>query len=920
MGSAEVQGMLQGSGSVGGLKAHQGSHTQITNKQQTPPTAAYNLTSPTAMAQQTISKNTTGCSASDPLPPLNSGTVRGDRSAQQTQSREVLPTRSNSKSNLSRPRSPAAHSARRDNLDSLRGSGRIEANEGEREGAGSNGTPHSDSGTPPSSSQLFRRTLLQPLPSRSLLAPVTPWGQAYASFKRSVGLSPDAKLFVFSGNPNLANLQAIRDALEERGFIENVWEPTSLFFDFKWGSRQSVDYKALAPDQFVNHFQRDYQLTTKSGLALHIPEVSRHVNIDHDEFSPPAYHLHNADTVDSFEQEFKLSKAFGVLKTWLNHHESGARAQTFQEGVVRTALEVLKRRIKDVDEMLDGEDNAGEQLGFSVRPSEWDVLQEANLENPTAANAALDRQEQGRIARERIDRQSRYLVERRKGELQVQAERVKAEQAAAVESRSFLLRKRNPHRCKSTPALATGSLPRGRVSCEVLEAKADKFLDSEALDTEMEDWKKDRVADQLSGQALMVAVQDAIDAAKSVVPRSIHSSCRNVWIMKPAGKLRGQGIFLEDDLESILKHANRTKDDLVCSYVCQKYVESPLLVGGSRKHDIRQWVLVTSLNPLTIYFFTECYVRLTANEYTMDDISDVFTHLNNNAIISKHENYNPDDEYWRCQWDEDQYRSLLKTMFGRDVFVEKLLPAMKRIVIASMSCVQDALEEQCTLGSSFQLLGYDFLVDSDLGVWLLEVNSNPLMHASCPVTERLCDVALRDLVNVVLDGETARGRENHLPGSLRFELLHRGPVISKVKLDVSRELIVEGKQLHRPAPEFRSPEQEALSEEAKAEKLRNRQERREQELRELAERQRAKQQKEQDKKDRQLRLKRALFRKVLAKRAPFPGEEGDCHLSEAGADAADIASACQLSVIEDFALCKERGDIAGGTSPLYTHQ
>ena len=29
-------------------------------------------------------------------------------------------------------------------------------------------------------------------------------------------------------------------------------------------------------------------------------------------------------------------------------------------------------------------------------------------------------------------------------------------------------------------------------------------------------------------------------------------------------------------------------------------------IGGARKHDIRQWVIVTSLNPLVIHFFSEC--------------------------------------------------------------------------------------------------------------------------------------------------------------------------------------------------------------------------------------------------------------------------------------------------------------------------
>ena len=38
---------------------------------------------------------------------------------------------------------------------------------------------------------------------------------------------------------------------------------------------------------------------------------------------------------------------------------------------------------------------------------------------------------------------------------------------------------------------------------------------------------------------------------------------------------------------------------------------------------------------------------------------------------------------------------------------------------------------------SHTLLGYDFMVDEDLNVWLIEINSSPSMDYSTHVTEKL---------------------------------------------------------------------------------------------------------------------------------------------------------------------------------------
>lgn len=89
-------------------------------------------------------------------------------------------------------------------------------------------------------------------------------------------------------------------------------------------------------------------------------------------------------------------------------------------------------------------------------------------------------------------------------------------------------------------------------------------------------------------------------------------------------------------------------------------------------------------------------------------------------------------------------------------------------MVCSLESVQDMVEAR---KNSFEFLGYDFMVDENLKVWLIEINSSPSMDHSTHVTERLVKLVLNDLPKVILDYPKARRKKDCDTGG--FILLHK---------------------------------------------------------------------------------------------------------------------------------------------------
>lgn len=158
-------------------------------------------------------------------------------------------------------------------------------------------------------------------------------------------------------------------------------------------------------------------------------------------------------------------------------------------------------------------------------------------------------------------------------------------------------------------------------------------------------------------------VVEILNKLSQILPQFSLNKGHNTWILKPADKARGEGIHIFNSLTEITDFIEHTSD----RYVIQKYVEHPLIVL-EHKFDIRQWILVTSYNPVTIWFYKECYLRFGAAKYNPDLLANKFVHLTNNSV-NKH--FNGQHEIEGLMWDKSQFASYLKVFFDWSICYKK---------------------------------------------------------------------------------------------------------------------------------------------------------------------------------------------------------------------------------------------------------
>jgi tubulin polyglutamylase TTLL5 len=218
----------------------------------------------------------------------------------------------------------------------------------------------------------------------------------------------------------------------------------------------------------------------------------------------------------------------------------------------------------------------------------------------------------------------------------------------------------------------------------------------------------------------------------------------NLWIMKPAGLSRGRGISVISDINQ-LNYAE--------GCIIQKYVHNPLLLDGY-KWDLRLYVLVTSFSPLEAFLYTKGFARLSSRPFTADpaQVSDLFVHLTNSSVQKYSETSKgvmdalagaTDAQVGGTKCSLDY---LWKRLQGQGIDTNAVWNSIVDLVVKSLICVDDVIPNQ---PNSFEVFGYDVLVDANLRPWLIEVNGSPSLSVDSAMDLAIKTQMIADTIALV---------------------------------------------------------------------------------------------------------------------------------------------------------------------------
>ena len=181
--------------------------------------------------------------------------------------------------------------------------------------------------------------------------------------------------------------------------------------------------------------------------------------------------------------------------------------------------------------------------------------------------------------------------------------------------------------------------------------------------------------------------------------------------------------------------------------VIQKYIERPLLYFG-RKFDIRIWVLLT--HDFKVYMFNEGHLKCCSVKYDLN-INNSFSHLTNYSFQKYNDNFGKFEKGNEVSFDDLQF-NIEKNYNNCIDFKSEIIPKIKNIIKFVFQSVKNKING-LNRNYTFEIYGFDFMLDIDFNPFLIEINLNPGLEESSPLIKMLVPRMLDDALRLTVDKE-----------------------------------------------------------------------------------------------------------------------------------------------------------------------
>ena len=225
-------------------------------------------------------------------------------------------------------------------------------------------------------------------------------------------------------------------------------------------------------------------------------------------------------------------------------------------------------------------------------------------------------------------------------------------------------------------------------------------------------------------QTLDLTVKEQCLEFKSYLQQSLHDPQIRWMIKKPRDFHRGSGVrIVTQPVAEVILETPCPFDEL---YIGQRYIKDPMLIEGF-KFDFRVYMLIANVDPLMVLYH-DGFVRLSMSKFDPNS-TDKTSHLTNlkvaqTSLNSKKMSQEQQELALQDQsWNYNHFENYLV----RVGLVEPGWINYLRTQIKNMMLHLTLMNEKYLLKHPgvFELVGFDFLMDTNFNLWFIEANLSP---------------------------------------------------------------------------------------------------------------------------------------------------------------------------------------------------